>query len=54
MGVRKFKNFEVKEYDTIDKMSTSLTIFVNELIFLGKTYTSHERVRKILRSLPKI
>jgi hypothetical protein len=54
MGVKKFETFEMKENETIDEMFARLTIIVNELRSLGKTYTTHERVRKILRSLPKI
>jgi len=53
MGVKKFETFEMKEDETIDEMFARLTIIVNELRSLGKTYTTHERVRKILRSLPK-
>jgi len=54
MGVKKFETFEMKEDETIDEMFARLTIIVNELRSLGKTYTVYERVRKILRSLPKI
>jgi len=54
MGVKKFETFEMKENETIDEMFARLTIIVNELRSLGKTYTTHERVRKILRSHPKI
>jgi len=44
----------MKEDETIDEMFARLTIIVNELRSLGKTYTTHERVRKILRRLRKI
>jgi len=54
MGVKKFETFEMKENETIDAMFARLTIIVNELRSLGKTYTTHERVRNFLRSLPKI
>lgn len=54
MGVKKFETFEMKENETIDEMFARLTIIVNELRSLGKTYSTHERVRKILRSLPKV
>ncbi|PNX59614.1 phytoalexin-deficient 4-2 protein [Trifolium pratense] len=43
----------MKEDETIDQMYGRFTIIINELNSLGKTYTAHERVRKILRSLPK-
>jgi len=54
MGVKKFETFKMRESETIDEMFARLTIIVNELRSLGKTYTIHERVRKVLRSLPKI
>jgi len=54
MGVKKFETFEMKENETIDEMFARLTIIVNELRSLGKTYTTHKRVRIFLRSLQKI
>jgi len=54
MGVKKFETFEMKENESIDEMFARLTIIVNELRYFGKTYTTHERIRKIIRSLPKI
>jgi hypothetical protein len=53
IGVRKFELFEMKEDETVDQMYGRFTVIINELISLGKTYTAHERVRKILRCLPK-
>ncbi|CAJ2665549.1 unnamed protein product [Trifolium pratense] len=53
IGVRKFELFEMKEDESIDQMYGRFTIIINELNSLGKTYTTHERVRKILRCLPK-
>ncbi|MCH79648.1 phytoalexin-deficient 4-2 protein [Trifolium medium] len=53
IGVRRFELFEMKEDETIDQMYGRLTVIINELNSLGKRYTPHERVRKILRSLPK-
>ncbi|KAK2356743.1 hypothetical protein QL285_094071 [Trifolium repens] len=53
IGVRKFELFEMKEDESVDQMYGRFTIMINELISLGKTYTAHERVRKILRCLPK-
>jgi hypothetical protein len=55
IGVSKFELFELfelKEDETIDQMYGRLTIIVNELNSLDKTFTAHERVRKILRCLP--
>ncbi|XP_058741394.1 uncharacterized protein LOC131613765 [Vicia villosa] len=54
LGVRKFETFEMKEEETIDEMFSRFTVIVNELRSLGKAYTAHERIRKILRCLPKI
>ncbi|GAU46711.1 hypothetical protein TSUD_135360 [Trifolium subterraneum] len=51
--VRKFELFEMKEEETIDQMYGRFTSIINELNSLGKTYTTHERIRKILRCLPK-
>ncbi|GAU48747.1 hypothetical protein TSUD_241680 [Trifolium subterraneum] len=53
IGVRKFELFEMKEEETIDQMYGRFTRFINELNSLGKSYTTHERIRKILRCLPK-
>ncbi|GAU38522.1 hypothetical protein TSUD_148040 [Trifolium subterraneum] len=53
IGVRKFELFEMKEEKTIDQMYGRFTSIINELNSLGKTYTTHERIRKILRCLSK-
>ncbi|XP_073220723.1 uncharacterized protein [Cicer arietinum] len=53
MGVRDFELFEMKEDETIDEMFSRLTIILNNLRSLGKLYSVQERIRKILRSLPK-
>ncbi|GAU10443.1 hypothetical protein TSUD_419200 [Trifolium subterraneum] len=53
IGVRKFELFEMKEEETIDQMYGRFTSITNELNSLGKAYTTHERIRKILRCLPK-
>ncbi|GAU37878.1 hypothetical protein TSUD_395620 [Trifolium subterraneum] len=53
IGVRKFELFEMKEEETIDQMYGRFTSIINELNSLGKAYTTHERIRKILRCLPK-
>ncbi|XP_058783740.1 uncharacterized protein LOC131658467 [Vicia villosa] len=54
LGVRKFETFEMKEEETIDEMFFRILVIVNELRSHGKAYTAHERIRKILRCLPKI
>ncbi|GAU49150.1 hypothetical protein TSUD_87330 [Trifolium subterraneum] len=43
----------MKEEETIDQMYGRFTSIINELNSLGKSYTTHERIRKILRCLPK-
>jgi len=53
IGVRKFELFEMKETENIDEMYGRFTIIMNELRSLEKDFTVHERVRKILRCLPK-
>lgn len=53
IGVRKFELFEMTETETIDEMYGRFTIIMNELRSLEKDFTVHERVRKILRCLPK-
>ncbi|PNX73781.1 phytoalexin-deficient 4-2 protein, partial [Trifolium pratense] len=53
IGVRKFELFEMKEDESIDQMYGRFTIIINELNSLGKKFSIHERVRKILRCLPK-
>ncbi|XP_045791507.1 uncharacterized protein LOC123886217 [Trifolium pratense] len=52
-GVRKFELFEMKEDESIDQMYGRFTIIINELNSLGKKFSIHERVRKVLRCLPK-
>jgi hypothetical protein len=53
IGVRRFELFEMKEDETIDQMYGRFTTIINELNSLGKKYTTHERIRKIIRCLPK-
>jgi hypothetical protein len=52
IGVRKFEIFEMIEDENIDEMYSRFTSIVNELRSLGKTYSTHDRIRKILRCLP--
>jgi len=52
VGVRKFEIFEMNEKENIDEMYSRFTSIVNELRSLGKIYSPHDRIRKILRCLP--
>jgi len=54
IGVRKFEVFEMNEDETIDEMYACFTTIVNEMRSLGKAYSTHERIRKILRCLPSM
>lgn len=54
MGVRRFETFETKEEKMVDEIFEILIVIVNELRSLGKIYTAHKRVRRILICLPKI
>jgi len=54
IGVRKFEVFEMNEDETIDEMYARFTTIVNEMRSLGKAYSTHERIRKILRCLPSM
>ncbi|XP_058784171.1 uncharacterized protein LOC131658941 [Vicia villosa] len=53
-GVRNFESFEMKEDETIDEIFSRFTIIINELRSLGKIYSAHERIRKLLRCIPKV
>ncbi|XP_045821909.1 uncharacterized protein LOC123914780 [Trifolium pratense] len=53
IGVRKFELFEMSNSETIDQMYGRFTVIINELNSLGKKYTTHERIRKLLRCLPE-
>ena len=54
IGVRKFEVFEMSENETTDEMYARFTTIVNEMRSLGKAYSTHERIRKILRCLPSM
>ncbi|XP_038895919.1 uncharacterized protein LOC120084093 [Benincasa hispida] len=53
MLVHNYKLFKMDANETISEMFTRFTNIVNVLKGLGKSYTTSENVRKILRSLPK-
>jgi hypothetical protein len=52
IGVNKFETFEMGENESIDEMFSRFTSIINELRSLGKSLTTHDRIRKILRCLP--
>ena len=51
--MRKYELFQISDRETIMDMYTRFTHITNELKFLGKTFTTEELVRKILRFLPR-
>ena len=51
--MRKYELFEMGDRETIVDMFTRFTHITNELNSLGKTFTTEELVRKILRFLPR-
>ena len=51
--MRKYELFEMGDRETIMDMYTRFTHITNELKSLGKTFTTEELVRKILRFLPR-
>ncbi|XP_038882257.1 uncharacterized protein LOC120073484 [Benincasa hispida] len=53
MLVHNYELFKMDANETISEMFTRFTNIVNALKGLGKSYTTSENVRKILRSLPK-
>jgi len=51
--MRKYELFEMGDHETVIEMYTRFTHITNELKSLGKTFTTEELVRKILRFLPR-
>ena len=51
MLIHEYELFHMKEDEKIDEMFERLSITVNILDVLGKSYTDKELVRKVLRSL---
>jgi len=51
--MRTYELFEMGDRETIMDMYTRFTHIINELKSLGKTFTTEELVRKILRFLPR-
>jgi len=51
--MRKYELFEMGDKETIIEMYTHFTHITNELKSLGKSFTTEELVRKILRFLPQ-
>jgi len=50
--MRKFELFKMGDHETVMDMYTRFTHITNKLKFLGKSFTTEELVRKILRFLP--
>ncbi|KAH0688872.1 hypothetical protein KY289_016230 [Solanum tuberosum] len=48
-----YEAFEMKSGESLQDMITRFTTVVNELISLGKIYTTEEQVDKVLRTLPR-
>ena len=46
--------FKMQEHESIDDMFTWFNTIVNKLNALGERHTTNQRIKKILRSLPKI
>ena len=51
--MRKYELFEMGDHETIMDMYTRFNYITNELKSLGKTFSTEELVRKILRFLPR-
>jgi len=51
--MRKYEFFEMGDKETIMEMYTHFAHITNELKSLGKSFTTDELVRKILRFLPQ-
>ena len=53
MLTHEYELFHMKEDENIDEMFERLSVIVNNLGILGKSYTNKELVRKVLRNLTK-
>ncbi|XP_065874726.1 PWWP domain-containing protein 3-like [Euphorbia lathyris] len=51
--MRLYELFEMNDNEDISEMNARFTNIINELKRLGKNFTEEEKVKKILRSLPK-
>nr|XP_009626801.1 uncharacterized protein LOC104117450 [Nicotiana tomentosiformis] len=54
MLVHDYELFQMKEGESIEKMFARFSKIIGDLKAFGKTYSSGDQVRKILRSLPSI
>jgi len=50
---RQYEMFQMESYECVHDMYTRFTDIVNSLEALGKTFSNCEKVKKIIRSLPK-
>ena len=53
MLVHKYELFKMDEQESIEEMFSRFTTITNDLNSLGKIYSNPDKVRKLLRSLPK-
>ena len=51
--LHKYEWFKMAPNESIKEMFTRFTLIVNNLHYLGKSFTNDEKFRKILRCLPK-
>lgn len=50
--IQEYENFKLTEGETTIDIETKFTRIVNELEQLGKSYTTNEKNRRILKALP--
>ena len=50
---RQYEMFQMESYESVHDVYTRFTNIVNSLEALGKTFSNCEKVKKIIRSLPK-
>lgn len=53
MITHQYEMFKMEAHEAIDEMFGKFQTITNDLKSLGKTTPSYDKVRKILRSLPK-
>ena len=51
--LRQYELFKMTKEESVKEMFTRFTEIINNLNSLGRTFTNEEKVRKILRCLPK-
>ena len=53
MLVHKYELFKIEHDESITEIFIRFTDIINDLKYLGKSYSNSDLVRKIFRSLPK-